>query len=102
MEYSISGVLMDDVGEYDLKLEVNNIEGEDYRCDLISEFMMPAIEILVEYIETMPAKLDYKRDEDGNLSTKDMNNCIKEFNTNHLDKFLELLKSNIQSCGRCE
>ncbi len=97
MKYSISDVLMDDNGEYDLELEVNGLDNNDYRCDLIPELISPTIQTVIEYVKTMKANYTYKRDEDGCLSVKNMNECLNEFKKNHLNNFIELLKENVQT-----
>lgn len=95
MKFSIADCL-DDSGEYNLEIDINNIGEDDHRNELIPQLIMTTMRTINEYIQTIPANNSYERDEDGCISTNDLNECLNDFKTEHLDKFLNILKNNIE------
>jgi len=96
MKFNI-GDNFDDKGEYELELEMKDIGDDDSRNELIPQLIMTTMQAINEYVQKIPVNNSYERDEDGCISVNDLNKCMDEFRTEHLDKFLDLLKNDIQT-----
>ena len=96
MKFSIADGFEDD-GEYNLEIEINNIGEADHRNELIPQLIMTTMRTINQYVQKIPANNSYGRDEDGCISIDDLNKCMNEFKIEHLDKFLDLLKSEIEA-----